>query len=797
MSNLHRTNQPAISICLPVYNGEKFLRQAIECVLAQSFGNFELLISDDCSVDATRQILEECALSDKRVKYWRNERRLGLFANYNRCMERTSAPVIKLFAQDDLWDQHILEKQYKLLEQSKGVVLVAARRDVIDHEGNRAKDCFQPVGLVDILGDKQIYRGRDVIRACLDPLINLIGEPSTVMFRSISRGAGFHTTFKHLGDLEYWLRILSDGDFGLVNECLAYFRSHEHSATANNVRQLWGFVDILHMADAASGVLGQMSISKDEFIKSNLAIVTNYLGDLIAAKEIGPSWIREDDDYSKLDVASLKKALFYALDLIAESEEQHRRALAVTAPGHAGRLVRLLQNEVLIKNAEKILRGLLNTVSWHATRPFRELNKLSCAGGGVTSQWMDRRRFTSESPLRQQQSYLRYLKSERIRVLKSRSWRFTRIFRKGLHTSTKSALKDRNLSTEAPLRNGSIAPRQDTMAIHSRGPTQERNHQPSPRQDAPGLEQNDDLPPRIPKAGTFNVNQLYEYDLALGAIVKDEVRFLPEWIEYHLNLGVQKFFIFDNLSEDNPKSALRPYVKEGLVEIYDWPMTHSDQPGFVRMQMGAYRRIVDMCADDVKWLGFIDIDEFIVPLEEDNLVDVLADYEDVGGVSLNWIMFGTSGIKQIPDDKLVIESLTRRAQTDEPTNHYVKTISRAERIRRCKDPHAMIYDIGFKQVNTKKMPMYSSMSSSLIDYRLRINHYWTGDENYFWQRRVKAAKECNDLIALDELNRRSRDYNAVEDTAIQRFVPQVKARLAARKTSFCAATSPAAGRINS
>ncbi|MBA3995219.1 MAG: hypothetical protein C0469_17000 [Cyanobacteria bacterium DS2.3.42] len=796
------TGRPAISICLPVFNGERFLRQALESIFAQTFVDFELLISDDCSSDNTRQILEEHALSDERVKYWRNEERLGLFANYNKCMELASAPVIKLFAQDDLWNAQLLEKQHRLLMEKKEVVLVASRREVIDKEGARALDCFQPVGLVDILGDKEVYRGRDVMRACIDPLINLIGEPSAVMFRSTSRGSGFHTVFKHIGDLEYWLRILSDGDFGLVNEPLTSFRTHEFSATADNHRNLWGIVDILHMADAASGLLEQMSISKDEYIKDNLAIVTKYLGEMIAGGDLSPDGVRLEDDFTKADVATLKKTLFYALELVSESEQLNLRAPAFASHEHIGPLIKSLQNEVSIKNSEKLLRGLLNTVSWHTTRPLREINRISSRG--VKLQWTDGNQFSSESYLRQQRAYLRHLKSERIRILKSRSWKITRFFRKGfgkakrLSTASeglpKATLAQRNSLTS--VKGAASLQGTSSVEVDKQFQTPEKLRRQRAQKEALKEQERmiriaheEDQLRRIPKSGTFNLSRLYEYDLTIGAVVRNEARFLPEWIEYHSHLGVQKFFIFDNLSDDDTKAVLRPYVKEGLVEIFDWPMTFTDQPGYLSMQMGAYRRIVDMCADDVKWIGFIDIDEFIVPLEEDNLVEILADYEDVGGVSLNWTMFGTSEIDKLEDDQLVIESLTRRAPINDPSNHFVKTISRAERIRRCKDPHAMLYDIGYKQVNTKKLPMYSSMSSSVVDHRMRINHYWTRDESYYLERKVQAVKERGDLLALAELERRRQDFNAEEDSVIQRFVAPVKEKLAQRKTQCVTAES--------
>jgi glycosyltransferase involved in cell wall biosynthesis len=791
------SSRPAISICLPVFNGGRFLRQSLECIFAQTFGDFEVLISDDCSSDNTRQILEAHALSDKRVKYWLNDERLGLFANYNKCMQLASAPVIKLFAQDDLWHSQILEKQHKLLSERNDVVLVASRREVIDGTGARAQDCFQPVGLVDILGDKEVYRGRDVIRACIDPLINLIGEPSTVMFRSTSRGSGFHTIFKHIGDLEYWLRILSEGDFGLINEPLTSFRSHEYSATAYNHRQLWGIVDILHMADAASGLLDQMSISKDEYIKDNLAIVAKYLAPMISGGDQGPEQVRVEEDYTKIDVATLRKTLFYALELVSESERRDLHAPSFLSPEQTGHMIKSLQNEVLIKNSEKILRGLLNTVSWHATRPLREINRISA--GGLTLKFADRSQFSTESYLRQQRSYLRHLKTERIRILKSRSWKITRFLRKGFGKTNRISAPSEGLPKETLAQRtsftsmqGQAAPSASESVVSEKQLSLQKKLRDQQAQKEALKEQErairmsieNDLERRIPKSGTFNLSRLYEYDLAIGAVVRNEARFLPEWLEYHSHLGVQKFFIFDNLSDDDTRTVLRPYVTEGLVEVFDWPMTFTDQPGYLSMQMGAYRRIVDMCADDVKWIGFIDLDEFIVPQEEDNLVEILADYEDVGGVSLNWMMFGTSEIEKLEDDQLVIESLTKRAPIDDAANHFVKTISRAERIRRCKDPHAMLYDIGYKQVNTRKMPMYSSMSSTVVDHRMRINHYWTRDESYFLDRKVQYVKERGDQLALAELERRHRDFNAVEDTAIQRFVTPVKEKLARRRATI-------------
>ena len=92
---------PTVSICLPVYNGERFLREAIESVLAQTYEDYELLISDDLSQDSSLEIAHSYAKRDTRIIVSSNPKNLGLFANYNACQKLASGKYIKPFAQDD------------------------------------------------------------------------------------------------------------------------------------------------------------------------------------------------------------------------------------------------------------------------------------------------------------------------------------------------------------------------------------------------------------------------------------------------------------------------------------------------------------------------------------------------------------------------------------------------------------------------------------------------------------------------------------------------------------------------
>ncbi len=95
-------NFPKVTVCLPTYNSGEFITQAIDSILEQTFKDFELIISDDCSTDNTPEIIRSYLEKDRRIKYLQNSQNLGLFMNWNRCLESASGEYITVFAQDDL-----------------------------------------------------------------------------------------------------------------------------------------------------------------------------------------------------------------------------------------------------------------------------------------------------------------------------------------------------------------------------------------------------------------------------------------------------------------------------------------------------------------------------------------------------------------------------------------------------------------------------------------------------------------------------------------------------------------------
>ena len=126
---------PKVSIGLPVFNGEEYLREAVESVLAQSFADFELLISDNASTDATPEICREFADADRRVRYLRNESNLGASRNWNKVFEMATGKYFKWLAHDDILGRDLLAKTVHVLDSDRSVVLCYPGAARIDERG--------------------------------------------------------------------------------------------------------------------------------------------------------------------------------------------------------------------------------------------------------------------------------------------------------------------------------------------------------------------------------------------------------------------------------------------------------------------------------------------------------------------------------------------------------------------------------------------------------------------------------------------------------------------------------------
>jgi glycosyltransferase involved in cell wall biosynthesis len=129
---------PKVSIGLPVFNGEKYLAEAIDSILSQTYRDFELIISDNASTDDTELICQSYVAKDSRVRYYKNETNVGVSANFNRVFQLSSSEYFKWVACDDICTPDFLEKCVKVLDANPSVVVCHSKTGRINDRGEPA-----------------------------------------------------------------------------------------------------------------------------------------------------------------------------------------------------------------------------------------------------------------------------------------------------------------------------------------------------------------------------------------------------------------------------------------------------------------------------------------------------------------------------------------------------------------------------------------------------------------------------------------------------------------------------------
>lgn len=253
---------PTVSIIMPTYNGAAHVRPAIESVLSQDFGDFELIVVDDNSRDDTIAIAASYA--DPRVRTEQNPANLGPEGNWNRALSLAQGTYIKLLPQDDVLIAGSLGRQVRALEADSGetIALVFGAREVIDGAGR----VLMRRGLPNARTGR--VAAADLARRCVRKGTNMIGEPGAVLFRrSLAERIGsFDAVQPYVIDLDYWLRLLVHGDAWYMDEVVSAFRVSPGSwsvAIGNNQsRQYSDFLDRMQAAGLVRASKWEMAIGK-------------------------------------------------------------------------------------------------------------------------------------------------------------------------------------------------------------------------------------------------------------------------------------------------------------------------------------------------------------------------------------------------------------------------------------------------------------------------------------------------------------------------------------------------------
>jgi hypothetical protein len=252
--------------------------------------------------------------------------------------------------------------------------------------------------------------------------------------------------------------------------------------------------------------------------------------------------------------------------------------------------------------------------------------------------------------------------------------------------------------------------------------------------------------------------------LAVCAIFRDEARYLAEWVSFHRIQGVERFYLYDNRSSDDWRSALEPEIAAGIVDVRHWP--------FVPGQVSAYNDCLQRHRDGARWIAFIDVDEFLFSPTGESLPEILRRFDTHPGVVVNWRMYGTSGRKRRTEG-LVIESYLERAPDDLLANRFVKSIVNPRRAVGCMSSH--YFRLQGIPVGEDRRPVPSPVRDPTANL-LRINHYYSKSEDEFAR---KAIGPTADFGTVD-IDRFSIPDDVVHDESILQFGSELRELLSSR-----------------
>ena len=233
--------QAFISICIPVYNGEIYLRECLDSCLCQDYSNYEVLVCDDGSTDSSIQILQEYQNKYPHLVVFKNEKNLGLVANWNRCLELAKGEWIKFVFQDDYISKNCLREFSAVMETSTQLI-VSKRHFILPEEHNENTHNYY-TQIVRTLENScnaigNVYPSKTICDAAIKYMcMNFIGEPSLSCFRkSIVAEIGlYNKDLKQICDLEFALRIASKYGVTYIPQQICSFRIHENSTTSTNI----------------------------------------------------------------------------------------------------------------------------------------------------------------------------------------------------------------------------------------------------------------------------------------------------------------------------------------------------------------------------------------------------------------------------------------------------------------------------------------------------------------------------------------------------------------------------------
>ena len=271
---------PLISICIPTYNGAKFLRECLDSIVNQTYSNKEIIVSDNASTDETEKIVKEY-VEKYKVKYYRNEKNIGAEANFTRCIELANGEFIAIYHSDDIYNKEMVTMQVKYLINHPNSGAVSTLAYDIDGGGNVFKSKDIPSELKK--GNNCEYNFEEIFRTIMK-YGNFLVCPSFMVRANIYKTEikkYRYDMFKTSSDLDVWFRILRKYNIGILPYNLMSYRHSKTQGSYQNRNRVNEFSDFF--------LVMEYYLSKEWVIKKihNINMYMEYYNFLKRRNELG------------------------------------------------------------------------------------------------------------------------------------------------------------------------------------------------------------------------------------------------------------------------------------------------------------------------------------------------------------------------------------------------------------------------------------------------------------------------------------------------------------------------------
>ncbi len=210
------SNKPLVSIIMNCYNGEQYLKEAIDSIYAQTYNNWEIVFVDNCSIDNSAEIAR--SYKDKRIKYYKTRKNIPLYAARNIAIDECNGQYIGFLDCDDIWLENKLEKQISLVGSGHDIVfgryqVFSSRSEILSKSEDGVSMPYGACTTNDLFRSNPISIGCVVIRT------------------SLLKKYRFNPYYQLLGDYDLWVRLSISHPITLLDTVMEYSRQHENNTS--------------------------------------------------------------------------------------------------------------------------------------------------------------------------------------------------------------------------------------------------------------------------------------------------------------------------------------------------------------------------------------------------------------------------------------------------------------------------------------------------------------------------------------------------------------------------------------